>query len=340
LSSVVGRAQGKVAALRSTTELRKLWGPPCDFTKRTLTLYTGATLSGLNAEVYEAFQALDAIMRSTNYVPRANTSKAWETGAYNCRKITNGRGYSLHAYGIAADINARTNPYGPKLVTDMPFAMVSAIKAIRNKKGLQVFGWGGDYRRNKDAMHYEVVLSPAEIKAGIDWSTVSAEPTNPNDSNTWPKLEKGDKGPSVAKLHELLVNAGFKDVDQGSGFKSKTQTAVRAFQTSRKLEIDGVVGLQTWTALLNGLPAVGEDQPSPFKVDKVEPPDRPTVKKGSKGAVVEELQRRLADKGFSPGSVDGVFGKRTTTALIAFQKANGLEADSVCGPKTWRALLI
>lgn len=325
--------------MRSTSELRKLWAPACDFTKRTLTLHSGATLAGLNADVFEAFQAADAIMRTFGYMPRANTATAWETGAYNCRKITNGSGYSLHAYGIAADINARTNPYGAKLVTDMPYAMVAAIKALKTKGGLQVFRWGGDYRRNRDAMHYEVVVSPDEISAGIDWATASVEPPNPHVPTTWPTLHRGDRGPTVGKLTDLLRAAGFEEVNSGNSFGSKTFASVRAYQLSRRLTVDGIVGLQTWTALLNGLPALGEDEPSPFKIEATPAPDRPTLATASDGSTVEELQRRLGDEGFDPGPVDGVFGRRTKAAVVAFQKANGLEADGICGPKTWRALL-
>lgn len=325
--------------MRTTAELRRLWAPACDFTRRTLALHSGATLAGLNTDVFEAFQALDAIMRTFRYVPRSNTPTAWETGAYNCRKITNGSGFSLHAYGIAADINARTNPFGPRLVTDMPYAMVSAVKAIRTRDGTQVFRWGGDYRTNKDAMHYEVVASPTEMRSGIDWATVSIEPPNPNDPTTWPTLRRGDRGPSVKRLAELLRKAGFTDLNQGSWFGAKTDAAVRAYQTSRKLTVDGIVGLQTWTSLLNGLPRVTEKTPSPFKTETITGPERPTVKRKSEGSVVEEMQRRLADENFDPGPIDGVFGPRTEAAVIAFQKANGLDPDGICGKKTWGALL-
>jgi hypothetical protein len=119
--------------MRTTAEIRRLWDPPCEFEKRSLTLYSGATLQGLNAAAFEAFQALDGVMRTFGYVPRANSPGAWETGAYNCRKITNGKGYRLHAFGIAADINARTNPYGKALITEMPLAMVAATKAVGKK---------------------------------------------------------------------------------------------------------------------------------------------------------------------------------------------------------------
>lgn len=324
---------------RSTRDLRKLWSPACDFEKRTLNMYSGARLAGLNAQVFEAFQALDAIMRSFNYVPRANTPGAWETGAYNCRKITGGSNWSLHAYGIAADINARTNPYGQALVTDMPFAMVEAIKAIRTNSEAAIFRWGGDYRSIKDAMHYEVIASPEEMKTGVDWETVSMEPPNPNDPRSWPTLRQGDRGPSVETLHELLADAGFAEVNKGKVMGSKTADAVRQYQHSRKLDVDAIVGPQTWTALLNKFPPVADDEPSPFKTDSRAVPTRATLKSGSEGTLVEEIQRRLSDLGFDPGKIDGIFGPKTRAALVAFQKANDLQPDGICGPKTWSSLL-
>jgi peptidoglycan hydrolase-like protein with peptidoglycan-binding domain len=59
---------------------------------------------------------------------------------------------------------------------------------------------------------------------------------------------------------------------------------------------------------------------------------------GSSGPLVKQLQERLKDKGFNPGSIDGVFGLGTKAAVRAFQKANDLEADGVVGQKTWNAL--
>jgi hypothetical protein len=110
----------------------------------------------------DAVAALDAVLARWNYWTRRE-----DTGAYNCRQITGGTNYSLHAYGIALDINWQSNPYGPTLITDMPQGMVDEIKAIRTNQGAVVWRWGGDYSGNKDAMHYEVVASPAELAAGI-----------------------------------------------------------------------------------------------------------------------------------------------------------------------------
>lgn len=54
---------------------------------------------------------------------------------------------------------------------------------------------------------------------------------------------------------------------------------------------------------------------------------------------VATIQRALKDKGFDPGEVDGIWGRRTIAALRAFQQANGLEVDGIVGPKVSSALL-
>jgi peptidoglycan hydrolase-like protein with peptidoglycan-binding domain len=66
--------------------------------------------------------------------------------------------------------------------------------------------------------------------------------------------------------------------------------------------------------------------------------ERPTLKSGSKGTEVSELQATLKLLGFYGGEVDGVFGQSTATAVSQFQQAAGLPADGVAGPATWNRL--
>ena len=148
--------------MTTTSQLRQIWAPPCEGPHTKVSLF-GAGAVSVRPEIVDAVKALSACMEVHGY-----KSRKADTGAYNCRKITNGDGFSLHAYGIALDINWQSNPYGPKLVTDMPTEMVEAIKAIRTGNGKQVWRWGGDYKGNKDAMHFEVVCSPADLKTGIE----------------------------------------------------------------------------------------------------------------------------------------------------------------------------
>jgi len=65
----------------------------------------------------------------------------------------------------------------------------------------------------------------------------------------------------------------------------------------------------------------------------------PTLRRGSTGPDVELLQQALNNCGFGPMTVDGKFGSGTQAAVKAFQSANGLTADGICGPLTWAALL-
>ena len=67
-------------------------------------------------------------------------------------------------------------------------------------------------------------------------------------------------------------------------------------------------------------------------------PTRRTLRKGAQGEDVKTLQVFLVSWGFDPGKPDGIFGKNTEAALKAFQKAQGLTVDGVCGPATWTAI--
>jgi len=66
-----------------------------------------------------------------------------------------------------------------------------------------------------------------------------------------PTLSKGDKGNAVREMQERLIKHGFGLPQYGADgdFGSETESAVRAFQKSRKLEVDGICGPKTWKAL-------------------------------------------------------------------------------------------
>jgi hypothetical protein len=79
----------------------------------------------------------------------------------------------------------------------------------------------------------------------------------------------------------------------------------------------------------------GDDHPVvPVPRPVVVPPlPRPTVRYGSTGPAVVELQRLL---GLTP---NGQFGTATNAAVTKWQRDHGLTADGVVGPLTWAALL-
>ena len=62
------------------------------------------------------------------------------------------------------------------------------------------------------------------------------------------------------------------------------------------------------------------------------------ISQGARGNLTRILQERLAAKGFSPGSVDGIFGPATDRAVRQFQRYNKLAVDGIVGKNTWKAL--
>ena len=60
--------------------------------------------------------------------------------------------------------------------------------------------------------------------------------------------------------------------------------------------------------------------------------------RGERGTAVADLQRKLATAGHYTGEVDGIFGYGTEAAVLAFQRAAGLEPDGYAGPITLEAL--
>lgn len=57
-----------------------------------------------------------------------------------------------------------------------------------------------------------------------------------------------------------------------------------------------------------------------------------------KGEDVKQCQKRLKLKDCDCGEIDGVFGKKTQSAVSLFQLNHGLEVDGVVGQKTWAKL--
>lgn len=68
-------------------------------------------------------------------------------------------------------------------------------------------------------------------------------------------LKIGSYGDDVRALQVQLAASGFSAGHIDGAFGPKTETAVRAFQAARGLNVTGVVDAPTWSALLERLPA-------------------------------------------------------------------------------------
>ena len=64
-----------------------------------------------------------------------------------------------------------------------------------------------------------------------------------------PTLRRGDRGPNVVELQEILTMCGYSCGAVDGVFGVKTFNALVAFQTEAKLDPDGICGPKTWKAL-------------------------------------------------------------------------------------------
>jgi hypothetical protein len=88
------------------------------------------------------------------------------------------------------------------------------------------------------------------------------------------------------------------------------------------------------------------DDPSSWNLDgqSMPPPDvghEPavvTLRRGSSGSAVRELQSHLKLMGLSTLRIDGAYGPATVAAVRWFQKSTGLPIDGIAGPMTQAAL--
>lgn len=129
-------------------------------------------------------------------------------------------------------------------------------------------------------------------------------------------LSEGDQGDGVRELHRRLsiLSVGTSYLDDA--FTTKTRAAVEAFQRSRGLPLTGEVDQTTWDRLEEANWSLG---------DRLLYESSPLLR----GDDVAELQVRLAQLGFNPGRIDGIFGPILTRALREFQENSGLETTGV-----------
>ncbi|MDJ0791099.1 MAG: peptidoglycan-binding protein [Acidimicrobiia bacterium] len=131
---------------------------------------------------------------------------------------------------------------------------------------------------------------------------------------------RGDRGEAVRDVQSRLRALGFGiEGDRLGVFGDGTEHAVAAFQSARGLPADGIVGPDTWRALVDASHRLG-DRLLYHRVPML------------RGDDVAELQARLNSLGFDTGKVDGIFGPDTLAGVIDFQQNRGLAEDGIAGP--------
>jgi len=143
-------------------------------------------------------------------------------------------------------------------------------------------------------------------------------------------ISRGERSTAVFEIRAILAGLGLLPNGGGladqTSFDEETERAVREFQQSRGLSVDGEVNDETWRALDAarwhlGQRALYQAVPIPLMGDDV-----------------RQMQERLLEMGYDPGRPDGLYGTQTARAVAQFQREVGLSPDGACGPQTLNAL--
>lgn len=188
-------------------------------------------------------------------------------------------------------------------------------------------------------------LKPDGIVGAATWTALVNEHMAAFNSSaaTFPgiTLRPGDTGQDVALMQTYLNTIGraYTAIQQQTvdgKYGANTSAATRRFQRQFGLSSDGIIGKNTWAAIVRvynavvagGHPAV------------VTPYPGAALSQGASGDNVRFIQSYLNGvRGRNVLNVDGVFGAATKQAVMEFQAAQGLKIDGIVGAATWSRLV-
>lgn len=164
------------------------------------------------------------------------------------------------------------------------------------------------------------------------------EPTGKLDGATTIALAKASPesaGFIVEAVQTQLTELGYFTGLIDGVYGPETEAALTTFHQDEGIDETGEIGEDTLTrltevyierVLIPTQEASGYEPPAPVTGEDF-------LRQGDEGGRVGEVQKRLVELGYRPGEPDGRFGANTTSAVLAFQKAEGLGRDGIVGPE-------
>jgi len=222
-------------------------------------------------------------------------------------------------------------------------ATKKAVLAFQKKNGLKADGVAG--AETQKLLYSGEALSPD--------ATPTPSPTpspTPIPKFTVPgtTVKLNSTGEDAKLVQQRLYELGYYKGRVDGKFGQQSVRALRKFQEAHGLKADGIAGTSTYeilfsiTALKSGATATPIPDlmatPGPTESAAPDASGDITLRQGDGGDAVAALQERLIALGYLKGTADGNYGEKTTAAVRAFQRVNGLTVDGSAGPKTLAVL--
>ncbi|MDO5298792.1 MAG: peptidoglycan-binding protein, partial [Clostridia bacterium] len=195
----------------------------------------------------------------------------------------------------------------------------TAVKRFQEENGLTADGVAG-------SKTLAAIATAVAKKGGTSSSSSSS-------SSSGTTLKLNSQGTLVSQLQQDLMQLGYYYAEITGNFGSKTEAAVKKFQTAKGLTADGVAGTKTLAAIASAISAAGGSTSSSSSSSS----STSGLKLGSTGDKVRALQEDLTTLGYYYGDITGHYGSMTQAAVKKFQKARGLTQDGVAGTTTINA---
>ena len=173
-----------------------------------------------------------------------------------------------------------------------------------------------------------------------EYTTVTAAPNGKR-----VPLKMGDGGSLVGELQRALKELGYYSGNISSHYAATTFRGISAFQKDYGLKQTGIADVNTQNRLFAAISRTPTPKPAatnpPVYRTVTNPPvgsTYVTLRVGDSGDPVKALQQALKKAGYYKGTADGKYGETTYEAVLAFQKANGLNQTGVANNATQKML--
>jgi len=298
----------------SNTKLRKAWQAYECKRERMREIAFGEDRILVAPPTVEAWQALYSVLEHHGYHVRVD-----DTDSYNCRAIKGKTVKSLHSYGIALDVNWHTNPW-----RDHPGTrpVKYSDKTTQDARGSDV-----KHGRADTDMTPEMIADVRAIKTndghqvfnwGGDWNSVKdamhfevrLAPADFEAGIDWQTVA----GAGAASDPDTDTDVGAPDAEP-EDYSRHEDYYYRLSQGETDID---------WEDDVAGKPENGDGD---FDLEF-----------GDRGPLVTALQNALSDLGYQVGDIDGIFGRMTRDALLAFQADNEISTTGMYDAETMAAL--